>query len=182
MKRLPIPSILVLFFLLLVPSAIAAQPAQPPRVCVMGSDTSFWQIVRTNSTPNARQERDLVVKYLQKLSANGPEKLEAVALTSTTPDEIRNEINKIDCNFTVMVAVDHLKVWKPDYLEQQPLPPSTVIEPRPMQTPPISFYILRRVSEHLSVSLPNGSYDPSTWSEGIAAEEIYNAILKNPVP
>ena len=178
MTRLLIPSILVL--LLVGHPAISAQLARPPRVCVMGSDTSFWPAVRTNSTPNARQARDLVVKYLKKLSAKGPEKLDALALTSTNSDDVWSEINKVDCSFTAVVAVDHLRVGKPDYPDQPPVPPSTTIEPSPMQTPPISFYVMRRVSEHLSVSL--GGYYPSTWSEGIAAEEIYKAILKNPVP
>ena len=110
-------------------------------------------------------------------------KLEAVALTSTNSDAIRNEVNGVGCNYVVTLTINSPEFDKSSFVnEAAPERTPGVIDSYIPQPAPIAFSILRRESSNLWVSLPPDSYHPYKWSANDTAAEVHNAILKIPAP
>ena len=117
MRRPAIP--VTLLFVLLTSSVLVAQRLNTVRICVYGSDTKYANTLagQVNYFPQARNQRDLVVKYLNSgtAPANSHVQLEAVALTTQNRDGIRAEADANGCLYLLTVQRERptgqRKVW-----------------------------------------------------------------------
>jgi hypothetical protein len=189
MMRLPIPGILVV--LLVASIAVLAQQTNALRVCVYASDTRYANRLagQVNFSPQARFERDLVVKYLNQTkaptSAHLP--LEAVALTTQNRNEVLGEATTRGCEYLIALTLNAVGVASP--FGRNAADESVyegygagVDPPVVRDTAPLTLMIMYRRSPHLWVSYPYGSYGQDKWTANDVAIEAHKTILKNPTP
>ena len=189
MLRLPISAILVL--LLLASIAVAAQQTTAARICVYGTETRFANTLagQVNYSPQARYQRDLVVKYLNQVKAPSDArlKLEATALTTQNRDEVLAEADTKGCLYLLSVSLSGVG-WPSssasDQSDQQVYEKyGASVDPRvTSETTPLTFVVMYHKSPHLWVSYPYGSYSQYKWFAQVVAEVAYATILKNPAP
>lgn len=186
MKRLPISAILVL----LLPASIAvpAQQTNAARVCVYVSETRYANRLagQVNYSPQARYERDLVVKYLNKVKAptDARLQLEAVALTTQNRDGIRGETDTNGCLYLVAVSLRTVGPTFSAWTDQAVYEGygASVDPPVASLDAPLTYVIMYHKSPHLWISYPYGSYAQDKWTANDVAVEVHKTVLKNPAP
>ncbi len=184
MTRLPIPVILLL--LPFVSLSIFAQQNQTARICVYGSDTRYASTLagQVNYSPQARYERDLVVKYLNQVKAPADARLllEAVALTTQNRDGIRGEADANGCLYLVAVSLRTVGLGSSAAIDQPVYEGygASVNPPVASQDAPLAVVIMYHKSPHLWVSYGYGNYGQFKWTANDVATEVRKTILKNP--
>ena len=107
MKRL-LRGCLLLF--VLVASALASEPSTGiVRACV-AAESSFKAVAPPNSTAETREQRDLLVSYLNHQKPPHNIKIEAVALTAMGRQAVDTEARQKDCTYTVMLSLAQFQV------------------------------------------------------------------------
>ena len=183
MTRPLIPSILV--SLLLVSLNANAQHANVVRVCVVARDTAPATMFThpLNSTPQARYQRDQVVKYLRqhKSPANAPVALEAVALNSSSMKTLIGDANAASCAYVVTIGFTGLT--KDDFDNRNIASGTDFIAGAGSGFPtlaPLSLSILRREPAGWWNGLPDGSYAPYQWFAKSIADTVSAVVVKHP--
>ncbi|HVP50042.1 MAG TPA: hypothetical protein VMT56_02355 [Candidatus Bathyarchaeia archaeon] len=186
MKRLMI--VVALFSLVPTSPFLLAQSSNTARICVYGSDTKYANTLagQVNYSPQARNQRDLVVKYLNsvKASANPRVQLEGVALTTQNRDEVLAEAVANGCLYLLSISL-RVVGWPQSNASDE-----TVYEkygagvdpPVADQNAPLTYVLMYHKSPHLWVSYPYGSYSQYKWFAKDVADVAYATILQNPTP
>ena len=186
MKPLLVPAVLV--GVLLASIAVPAQQTNAARVCVYGSDTHYANHLagQVNYSPQARYQRDMVVKYLNEVKAptDARLRLEAVALTTQNRDGIRGEADTNGCLYLVGVTLSPVGSTFSAWTDQSVYEGygASVNPPVASQVAPLTVLIMYHKSPHLWVSYPYGSYSQYKWSANDVAVEVHKTILKKPAP